>query len=218
MSAPDGTPSATDLRSALARTLGPAGAEWLSTAEERVRSSAGALASLFPAAGRSCGHGPLAGRPGWTVADAARVLLLLAVPVYDGRRLAETLACYRYGDAAERLSVLRSLPLLELGPAAIELTEDALRTHDGRLVEAAVGPYAARHLSRPLWRHAVLKCLFTGVPLASVAALHERCDPPLLRMLADLVREREAAGRPAPPDAVALLAAAPTVLPTRSGD
>ncbi|MFE1291268.1 EboA domain-containing protein [Streptomyces sp. NPDC058751] len=212
-----GTPSPADLRFALERALDPAAAAWLSTAGERVRASAGEIASLFPAAGRSCGHGPLPGLSDWTMADAARALLLLAVPVRDDRRLAETLTCYRYGDAAERLSVLRSLPLLGLGPAAIELTEDALRTNDGRLLKAAVGPYAARHLSQPLWRHAVLKCLFTEVPLSSVAALRDRCDAPLLRMLGDLVREREAAGRPAPPDAVALLAAPPTVPPTRSG-
>ncbi|MGW0536614.1 EboA domain-containing protein [Streptomyces sp. NPDC003032] len=210
-------PSRVFVRSALDHALTPSGAAWLSAAEERVATSADALAVLFPAAGRSCGHGPLPGPAGWSVADAARAFLLLAVPPDDGRRLTETLACYRYGDACERRSVLVALPLLGLGPQAVELTEDALRTQDGRLVEAAVGPYAARHLSQPLWRQAVLKCLFTGVPLSAVAGLGSRCDEPLLKMLGALVEEREAAGRPAPPDAVALLTAAPSVPPTRSG-
>ncbi|MFE9046284.1 EboA domain-containing protein [Streptomyces sp. NPDC007818] len=223
MSAPDGTrlgsppgrdadaahdtPSPDSLRTALEAALTPVAASWLGAAEEMVRASSGEIAALFPAAGRACGRGPLPGLPGWTVADAARALLLLAVPADGDRRLAETLDCYRYGEASERLAVLRSLPLLGLGPAAIGLTEDALRTHDARLLAAAVGPYAARHLDQSLWRHAVLKCLFTDVPLTAVAALHDRCDARLLRMLGDLVREREAAGRAAPPDAVALIAA-----------
>ncbi|MCX4733324.1 EboA domain-containing protein [Streptomyces sp. NBC_01363] len=215
MTAPDPTPTPAALRAALDDVLTPAGSRWLRSAEERTAASAGALAALFPAAGRACGTGRPAVPAGWTAADAARVFLLLAVPLDEGRRLAGTLTCYRYGDAAERRSVLRALPLLGLGPDAVELTEDALRSHDHRLVEAAVGPYAQAHLGAPLWRHAVLTCLFTGVPLTAVAGLRSSCDATLLTMLEDLVRERRAAGRPVPPDAVALLAAACADPPTK---
>ncbi|MBC9727088.1 EboA domain-containing protein [Streptomyces sp. TRM68367] len=217
MSSGQAPPSLADLRRALEAVLTEGGAAWLETAEQRVAASAGALGALFPAAGRSCGHGPLPGLADWTAGDAARVFLLLAVEAEGGRRLAETVACYRYGNAAERRSVLRALPLLGLGADAVELTEDALRTNDSRLLAAALGPYAARHLSPRLWRHAVLKCLFVGVPLAAVADLDRRRDAQLVRMVGDFVRERQAAGRAVPADALALLSAASVLPPTRSG-
>lgn len=94
------------------------------------------------------------------------------------------------------------------GPDALPLVEDALRTNDTRLVAAALGPYAARHLDAHNWRHAVLKCLFTGVPVDAVAGLAERAraDAELARMLGDHAEERTAAGRPVPEDLRRVLA------------
>ena len=88
------------------------------------------------------------------------------------------------------------------GPDALPIVEDALRTNDTRLVAAALGPYAARHLDDHNWRHAILKCLFTGVPVDAVAGLpmRARADAELARMLADYADERTAAGRPVPDD------------------
>ncbi|WP_435850502.1 EboA domain-containing protein [Streptomyces uncialis] len=145
--------------------------------------------ALFAQAGRRCGHAH---------ADAVRVLLLRAAhagPVTLNR-------LYGQGTAAERRAVLLALPALVPGPAALPLVRDALRTNDTRLVAAAVGPYAAVHLDAHEWRHAVLKCLFTGVPVTAVAALAQRArgDTELARMLDDQARERTAAGRPVPDD------------------
>ncbi|WP_446749890.1 EboA domain-containing protein [Streptomyces sp. AmelKG-E11A] len=145
--------------------------------------------SLFAQAGRRCGH---------EHADAVRVLLLRAAHAGP-----DTLTrLYGQGTAAERRAVLLALPALVPGPAALPLVRDALRTNDTRLVAAAVGPYAAVHLDAHAWRHAVLKCLFTGVPVTAVAALAERArgDTELARMLDDQARERTAAGRPVPDD------------------
>ncbi|MGW4000725.1 EboA domain-containing protein [Streptomyces nigra] len=88
------------------------------------------------------------------------------------------------------------------GPEGLPLVEDALRTNDTRLLTAAVGPYAARHLDAHQWRHAVLKCLFTGVPVDAVADLDHRAegDTELARMLTDYAAERTAAGRTVPAD------------------
>ncbi len=107
------------------------------------------------------------------------------------------------------------------------LVEDALRANDTRLVAAAVGPYAAEHLAPHAWRHAVLKCLFTEVPVAAVARLADRArgDTELARMLTDFAAERTAAGRPVPEDlrtALALTApvshpAPPTAAPAPHG-
>ncbi|MEV0219776.1 EboA domain-containing protein [Streptomyces sp. NPDC050704] len=170
--------------------------------------------SLDEAAAQPGSHGPVsvwelriaeAGRRcGPEHADAARVLLLHAA-----RADADTLArVYRQGTAAERRAVLQSLHHLVTGPDALPIVEDALRTNDTRLVAAAVGPYAARHLDAHNWRHAVLKCLFTGVPVDAVADLphRARADAELARMLGDYAEERTAAGRPVPHDLHRVLA------------
>lgn len=156
----------------------------------------------YAAAGRHCGAGH---------ADSARALLL--TEAHAG--LTTVTRLYERGTAAERRAVLRAPHLLDLGPGALPLVEDALRTNDTRLVAAAVGPYAAAHLNPHPWRHAVLKCLFTGVPVKAVHGLAERSrgDAELARMLRDFAAERTAAGRPVPPglhQVLALTAPAPT--------
>lgn len=191
---------------------------WLADAVRRVARDPAAVAVLFPAAGRRCGRGPLPdpGRElaGWTVDDAARVLLLTTLPL-RGTALAEQVrALYRYGDAAEKRAVLRALPGLDVGDGAVELLHDAIRTNDPRLVAAAVGPYADR-LDAEMWRQAVLKCVFMDIPLTAVAGLDRRADGELARMLADLDDERRAAGRTMPIDASALLALIGDAAPTR---
>ncbi|MEV6304913.1 EboA domain-containing protein [Actinoplanes sp. NPDC051861] len=162
----------------------------------RVAENPRAAAALFPAAGRRYGREPLTG--GWTADEAARALLLTEID------MAEISEIYRYGDTAEKLAVLKALPLLTIGEKGTPLLEDALRTNDTRLVAAALGPYAM-NLSPEAWRQAVLKCVFMGVPLTSVHRLTERADPELRAMLRAFADERRAAGRDMPPDALALL-------------
>ncbi|MFD4035462.1 EboA domain-containing protein [Streptomyces sp. NPDC058637] len=141
----------------------------------------------FAAAGRHCGleH-----------ADSVRALLLLEARA----GLPAVTRLYEQGTAAERRAVLLTLHRLDLGATALPLVEDALRTNDTRLVAAAVGPYAALHLDPHAWRHAVLKCLFTDVPVENVAELGRRArgDAELARMLGDFAAERTAAGRAVP--------------------
>lgn len=175
---------------------------WLGEALGRVAGEPEAIGRLFPAAGRKCGRAVLAGAPGWTADEAARALLLAALP--PDRTAAELQALYRYGDAAEKRAVLKALPLLPIGDAAVPLLHDAIRTNDTRLVAAALGPYAA-HLDDAAWRQAVLKCVFMGIPLTTVDRLDERTDGELATMLAAFAQERRAAGRDVPADAVALL-------------
>ncbi|MFC9247381.1 EboA domain-containing protein [Streptomyces sp. NPDC057136] len=157
----------------------------------------------YAAAGRYCGLDH---------ADSVRALLLLEARA----GLPALTRLYEQGTAAERRAVLRTLHRLDIGSAALPLVEDALRTNDTRLVAAAVGPYAAVHLDAHQWRHAILKCLFTGVPVDCVDALSRRSrgDAELARMLGDFAAERTAAGRDVPADlahVLALTAPAPTV-------
>ncbi|MFF2961620.1 EboA domain-containing protein [Streptomyces sp. NPDC057963] len=141
----------------------------------------------YAAAGRYCGLDN---------ADSVRALLLVGARA----ALPALTRLYEQGTAAERRAVLLTLHRLDVGPAALPLVEDALRTNDTRLVAAAVGPYAATHLDAHNWRHAVLKCLFTGVPVEAVAQLARRSrgDAELARMLGDFAAERIAAGRGLP--------------------
>jgi hypothetical protein len=183
--------------------------DWLDRALERITADPKAIEELFPAAGRHCGRGPLPqpglGYLGWGVDDAARTLLLTALPSESAASLtAAVTALYQYGDAAEKRGVLRALTRLDLGDGAVDLLRDALRTNDTRLVAAAMGPYA-RHLDAEAWRQGVLKCVFMEIDLAVIDGLDERADAELARMLEGLAAERKAAGRTIPADAYALL-------------
>ncbi|MET9800573.1 EboA domain-containing protein [Streptomyces sp. NPDC006368] len=192
----------TTTREELDDRLGGAARAWLHEALAEAAHAAGTMPvgttpyaappsweTRFASAGRHCGQ---------EHADSVRTLLL-----HEARADTDTLTrLYHHGTAAERRAVLLALPSLVPGPQALPLVEDALRSNDTRLVAAAVGPYAAAHLGPHAWRHAVLKCLFTGVPLDAVAALPERAqgDTELARMLGDYAAERTAAGRPVPAD------------------
>ncbi|MEU1851335.1 EboA domain-containing protein [Streptomyces sp. NPDC019990] len=206
-------PPLADLRRRLTAQLGPDARAWLKDA-------------LDEAAAHPCARGPVSAwelrlaeagrRCGAAHADTARVLILDAA-----RAGTDTLnRVYFHGTADERRAVLHALPHLVPGPDALPLVEDALRTNDTRLLAAAVGPYAARHLAAHAWRHAVLKCLFTGVPVEHVADLPRRAhgDGELARMLGDYAAERTAAGRPVPGDLYRVLDLTEPVTPAAGPD
>jgi hypothetical protein len=169
--------------------------EWLRETEQ---ADPATVTRLFARAGRKLGHEPLPGVPGWTAGQAGRAVLL-------GRLSPDEITTlYHQGDANERLAVLKALPLLAIGDAAVPLLHDALRTNDARLVAAALGPYA-EHLDADTWRQGVVKCVFMGVPLGVVDRLDDRADAELAFILGGLAEERTAAGRTIPDDAAALL-------------
>ncbi|PSL52285.1 sugar phosphate isomerase/epimerase [Saccharothrix carnea] len=188
---------------------------WLAEAERTVRADPVSIRTFFPAVGRAVGRQPLHGASDplgvvhGTVDDRARTTLLVALAATTGpdELAAELLSLYRFGDDAERRGVLRALASVgDKAPAAgVDLVKDALRSNDTRLVAAALGPFAARHLDDHTWRHGVLKCLFLGIPLAAVAGLDRRVDAELERMVAAYADERRAAGRAVPQDALDLL-------------
>ncbi|MFF5114563.1 EboA domain-containing protein [Streptosporangium sp. NPDC000509] len=182
--------------------LAALGQDWLADARASVAAKPGSVTRHFAAAGRRAGRAPLPDAPGWSADEAARAVLLAALPAEEVAGQAADL--YRYGDADEKRAVLKALPMLPVGAEAVPLLLDAIRTNDTRLVAAALGPYA-RHLDQTMWRQAVLKCVFMGVPLAAVDRLEERADAELAGMLAAFAEERTAAGRDVPADATALL-------------
>jgi hypothetical protein len=184
--------------------LTPEARAWLDNAVARVAADPAAIRTLFPAVRRHCGRERLPG--GRTVDEAARALLLTALPL-TGQALTDVVgALHRHGDPAEQRAVLRALTDLDdldgLDDQGrfLDLVRQTLRGNDTTLIEAALGPYAAAHLPADEYRQAVLKCVFYEVPLDRVAGLAERADAELARMLADFASERTAAGRPVPED------------------
>ncbi|MGW0711695.1 EboA domain-containing protein [Streptomyces sp. NPDC002643] len=194
-------PTPADLRARLNTHLKDSARAWLGRALDEAADHPGIHGPIsvwelrLAEAGRRCGA---------EHADAVRVLILHAARA-DADALSRV---YRQGTADERRAVLHALPHLVPGPDALHLVEDALRTNDTRLVAAALGPYAARYLAPHHWRHAVLKCLFTGVPVDGITDLPRRAhgDTELARMLGDYADERTAAGRPVPEDLYRVLA------------
>jgi hypothetical protein len=190
-----------ELSAALEGRAKPEGLAWLREASAGVAADPAAIRTRFPMVGRKVGREPL--DPGadasdifaWTIDDAARTLLLLALGDAVEGELAEL---YRFGDAAERRGILRALEFLDLGDRALYLTDDAIRTNDTRLIAAALGPYATEHLSDAQYDQAVLKCVFVGVPITPLDGIPERVTPDGARMLAAFVHERVAAGRDVP--------------------
>ncbi|MFI2433155.1 EboA domain-containing protein [Streptomyces sp. NPDC018693] len=191
----------------LAAALPEAARAWLDEGVARVAVAPAAIRVLFPAARRRCGQQRLDEH--WSADEAARAVLLTALPRDDAEALARTVGdLYRHGDPAEQRAVLRSLPLLDgdspeddpFRDLALALVREALRGNDTTVVEAALGPYGAARLPDAEYRQAVLKCVFCEIPLDRIHGLDRRADTELARMLADFAHERIAAGRDVPDD------------------
>jgi hypothetical protein len=192
------------LERALADRGDVSAAERLTAARSEVAANPSRIAVVFPGVGRMVGRGPLTADAdphdphAWTVADAARTLLLVSL----GKAVdAEIEALYRHGDGEERRGVLRALPFLPLDRRiGVALVEDALRTNDVRLIAAACGPYASAELDDDAIAQATLKCVFVGAPLGGFVGLEGRLTPEIAAMLARFAHERVAAGRDVPDD------------------
>jgi hypothetical protein len=188
------------LEDLLAARLAADARAWLAEARDKVAVDPAAIRVLFPAAGRKCGRGPLGEDEGWTVDDAARTVLIAALPLTGSALTREIDDLYRFGDAAEKRGVLRALSVVDPGDGNLPIVRDALRTNDTRLIAVALGAYGARHLDAAGYRQGVLKCVFTGIPLAGISGIDSRVDDELVRMLREFAAERIAAGRPVPDD------------------
>lgn len=180
-----------------------------------VAADPGRIGRVFPAAARRTARGPVPGHEA-QAEDAVRVELVSAAAagLTSEALLEELRALYRFGDSDEKRAVLEALNSVEdPGLDGSDLALDALRTNDTRLVGAAMGAHATR-LPDDAWRHGVLKCLFTGVPVARVAGLRERADAELAAMAGRFARERQAAGRDVPADVTVVIDACPPTAPT----
>jgi hypothetical protein len=137
---------------------------------------------------------------GWSVTDAARILLLSGLPA-SGKPFAERFrSLCRMADVAELTTLYRGLPLYPDPAALEEQVGEGLRSNMRGVFEAIAhrNPYPKAHFDDHRWNHMVLKALFIGSPLAPIQGLDERANPELARIMCDFAHERWAAGRPAP--------------------
>jgi hypothetical protein len=137
---------------------------------------------------------------GWSVTDAARILLLAGLPD-GGKPFAKRFrALCRTADVAELVTLYRGLPLYPDPAALEEQVGEGLRSNMRGVFEAIAhrNPYPKTYFDAHRWNHMVLKALFIGSPLAPIQGLDERANPELARIMCDFAHERWAAGRPVP--------------------
>ncbi|MDH5538546.1 MAG: EboA domain-containing protein [Rhizobacter sp.] len=137
---------------------------------------------------------------GWSVADAARILLLSGLPQRPILFAQRFRALCSAADLTELTALYRGLPLYPDPAALLDQVGEGLRSNMRGVFDAIVhhNPFPRIHFDEHRWNHMVLKALFVGSPLAPVQGLDQRANPELARMLCDFAHERQAAGRPVP--------------------
>ncbi len=209
------------LRTWLARRLAPEQQAWLGEHVQRIRDSASGtvLAAAIGLAPRHLGKAELAldaaeynaaqriapgiDTTGWSIDQAARILLLLASFDGDAAAFAPSLATLlRTGDSGEQIALYRGLPLYPAGDRLVALAGEGIRSAVQPLFEAVAhnSPYPAAHFSEPTWNEMVIKALAIDSRLAPIQRLDERRNADLARMLIDHARERWAARRSVTPE------------------
>jgi hypothetical protein len=214
------------LAARLASRLTAPATEWLAAARAEIAREPRAVERHFAAAGRRVGAGAEAASEGaprlwepdgplltpWSIADAARALLLVESALADASGISARLGVlYQHGSAAERIAVLRALQLFPRSDEGDRVVADALRASAADLFAAAIceNLYTSRHLADGPFFQAVLKCFFVGLDVRRVERVVERTNAELSRMLYAYVTEREHAGRPVAAEIWPLIAVDP---------
>jgi len=214
-------PTATALLSAwIDRRLAPQPREWLAARRAKLADS-GAERDLHITLGmipRKLGKADLApgaqdlaaaraARAGWdprpwSVADAARVLVLLEAPAAAGGFRARFEDLCRNAEVGELIALYRGLPLYPEPQALEPQAAEGLRTNMRAVFEAVAhaSPYPREAFGEARWNQMVLKALFVGSPLAPIQGLDERANAALAATLCDYAHERWAAGRTVSPE------------------
>lgn len=135
---------------------------------------------------------------GWTVDEAARILLLLSA-TQGAQPFAERLRSLAVtSDVGELIAIYRGLPLYPDQPTLTALAAEGLRTSMRTVFEAVAhhNPFPSEQFSEGAWNHMVLKALFIESSLQPIQGLDRRWNPALARTLCDYAHERWAASRP----------------------
>ena len=212
------TPTAL-LRAWLERRLAPDAHEWLAGQRAKLGRS-GAERDLHVTLGmipRKLGKADLApapadldaasaARPGWdprpwSLADAARVLVLLET-ASTGDFAARFEDLCRNAEVGELIAFYRGLPLYPQPQALVAQAGEGLRSNMRAVFEAVAhaSPYPREVFDDARWNQMVLKALFVGSRLSPIQGLDARANAELAGILCDYAHERWAAGRAVSPE------------------
>jgi len=137
----------------------------------------------------------------WGTDEAARVALMLTIWTGDAEHFARRVeALCVTGELTEQVAYLKGFAIFPAPARLIERAREAVRSSIQPVFEAIAccNPYPADHFEVAVYNQMVVKCVFSGVPIEKIVGVDERRNDDLLRMLRDLVSERNAAGRLVP--------------------
>lgn len=139
----------------------------------------------------------------WSVDQAARTLLVLALPHDNAEKYQKTLEqVFTAADVGELIALYQSLPLLPHPERHRGRAAEGVRSNMTTVFNAVAlrNPYPAEYLDNIAWNQMVMKAIFVGSPLHLILGLDDRANPELARMLVDYAHERWAASRPVTPE------------------
>ena len=139
---------------------------------------------------------------GWSVDEAARVLILLEAGG-GGKDFADLFSrLCQSAEVGEAIALYRGLPLYP-DPELLEAQAgEGLRSNMRAVFEAVAhrNPFPRQRFDENRWNQMVLKALFVDSALHPIQGLDERANPELARILCDYAHERWSAGRPVSPE------------------
>lgn len=139
----------------------------------------------------------------WSVDQAARTLLILALPQDNVEKYLRSLEqIFTTADVGELVALYQSLPILPYPERLCARAAEGVRSNMTSVFNAIAlqNPYPADYFDNNAWNQMVLKAVFVGSPLHLIVGLDRRANPDLARMLADYAHERWAAKRPVTPE------------------
>lgn len=139
----------------------------------------------------------------WSVDQAGRTLLLLALPPNDAEGYVRSLdQVFSSADMGELVALYQSLPLLPHPELHRHRAAEGIRSNMSNVFQAIAlrNPYPADYLDNAAWNQMVLKAVFVGSPLHLIWGLDRRANPELAGMLANYAHERWAAKRSVTPE------------------
>lgn len=139
----------------------------------------------------------------WSVDQAARTLLILALPQDDIEKYLRTLEqVFITADVGELVALYQALPLLPYPEQHIAHAAEGVRSNMTAVFNAVAlqNPYPAEYFANLAWNQMVLKALFVGSPVHLIQGVDRRANPELAKMLIDYAHERWAAKRSVSPE------------------
>jgi hypothetical protein len=137
----------------------------------------------------------------WGTDEAARVAILLATARRDDAAFAERVdRLCATGELTEHVAYLKGFAVFPAPTRLLGRAREAVRSSAQPVFQAIVchNPYPADRFDDAAWNQAVVKCVFSGLPIETIVGLNARRNDDLIQMLRDLVSERHAAGRALP--------------------